>query len=128
MAKQREVYECKHCGMQIEVLRSGGPVPACCGEPMALLEEKTADAATEKHVPVIEKVDGGYKVTVGSVPHPMADDHYIEWIELACGDVVCKAYMKPGEKPEAFFCCTCTCDCRPPTAREHCNKHGLWQA
>ncbi|MBT3376254.1 MAG: desulfoferrodoxin [Lentisphaerae bacterium] len=128
MITQKQVYECGHCGNQIEVLRGGGPVPECCGEAMALLDEKTADAATEKHVPVIEKVDGGYKVTVGSVPHPMADDHYIEWIELSCGDVVSRAYMKPGEKPEAFFCCCCACECQPPTAREHCNKHGLWKA
>jgi superoxide reductase len=128
MIERSQVYECEHCGNIVEVLRGSGPVLVCCGVPMNLLEEKTADAATEKHVPVIEKVEGGYKVTVGSVPHPMTEEHYIEWIELRCGDVVSKAYMKPGEKPEAFFCCTCTCSCSPPTAREHCNKHGLWKA
>ena len=127
MSKKSEVYRCELCGAMVEVIDGGAGQLVCCDEPMALLSEKTADATTEKHVPVVEKVEGGVKVTVGSVPHPMADDHYIEWIELTCGDVVSKAYMKPGEKPEAFFCCCCTCDCQAPTAREHCNKHGLWQ-
>ena len=127
MINSFQVYQCKKCGNIVEVLRGGGPVIVCCGEPMTLLAEKTADAAKEKHVPMIEKVKGGFKVTVGSVPHPMEKDHYIEWIELKCGKVVCKAYLQPGDKPEAVFCCCCPDDCGPATAREHCNKHGLWK-
>jgi len=124
MIEKGQVYECSHCGNIVEVLRGGGPVVVCCGEPMKLLNEKTADAATEKHVPVIEKIDGGYKVTVGSVPHPMEAEHYIEWIELTCGETVCKVYLNPGDKPEAIFRCD---DQATVSAREHCNKHGLWK-
>ena len=129
MIEQSQVYKCAECGNLIEVLQGGGPVPVCCGTEMTLLEAKTADAATEKHVPVIEEIDGGYKVTVGSVPHPMEDDHYIQWIELTCGDLVARTYLHPGEKPEAsFYVGSCCEKCGPPTAREHCNKHGLWKA
>ena len=80
MTKKLEVYKCPICGNIVEVLNPGGGELVCCGQPMDLLEEKTADSATEKHVPVVEKVDGGVKVTVGSVPHPLADEHLIQWI------------------------------------------------
>ena len=126
--KQREIYSCTCCTALVEVLLSEDCdcCPECCGKPMEKLEEKTADAATEKHVPVIEKVEGGYKVTVGSVPHPMADDHYIQFIELTIGDRVFHQALKPGDAPEACFCaCPCTDDCSI-SAREYCNKHGLW--
>jgi superoxide reductase len=100
----------------------------CCDQPMQLLEEKTADAATEKHVPVIEKVDGGYKVKVGSVPHPMEADHYIVWIELHLGDMVQRTYLNPGDAPEATFQVgSCCGKCGEPAAREYCNKHALWK-
>jgi len=98
---------------------------ACCGSTMTLLEPKTADATTEKHVPVIEKIDGGYKVTVGSTLHPMTDEHYIQWIELICDCEVSQVYLKPGDQPVATFM-TGNCDCEV-TAREHCNVHGLWK-
>ncbi|MBT7304545.1 MAG: desulfoferrodoxin [Victivallales bacterium] len=127
MSKKSEVYRCELCGAMVEVIDGGAGQLVCCDEPMALLDEKTADAATEKHVPVIEKVEGGVKVTVGSVPHPMADDHYIQWIEIvACGKTI-RQELKPGMAPEACFC-LCCCDDTPITAREYCNKHGLWKA
>jgi superoxide reductase len=125
MIEKLQMYKCEHCGNIAEVFVGGGPVLACCGTKMTLLEPKTADAATEKHVPVIEKIEGGYKVTVGSTLHPMTDEHYIQWIELICGDVVSQVYLKPGDAPEAIFH-TGGCDC-PVTAREHCNVHGLWK-
>lgn len=128
MIEHLQVYQCEKCCNIVEVLRGGGPVVACCGDPMILLEEKTADAATEKHVPVIDKVEGGFKVTVGSVPHPMEEEHYIEWIELTCGGIVSKVYLKPGDAPEAVFGCSCAGGCEVHSAREHCNKHGLWKA
>jgi superoxide reductase len=91
---------------------------------MNLLEENTTDAATEKHVPVIERVDGGIKVKVGEAAHPMADDHYIEWIELTAGDETHIAFLSPGGAPEAFFPVTAD----PVTAREYCTLHGFWKA
>ncbi|MBL7219625.1 MAG: desulfoferrodoxin [Phycisphaerae bacterium] len=125
MTEKLQVYKCEHCGNIVEVFVGGGAPLVCCGADMVLLEPKTADATTEKHVPVIEKVEGGYKVTVGSTPHPMTDEHYIQWIELIRGDVVTQAYLSPGEAPEAVFF-TGNCEC-PVTAREHCNMHGLWK-
>jgi superoxide reductase len=90
---------------------------------MELLEEKTADAATEKHVPVIEKVNGGYKVKVGSVPHPMLEEHYIQWIELHADGKAYREYLNPGDEPEAMF----NVEASVVSAREHCNVHGLWK-
>ena len=125
MIEKLQVYKCTHCGNVVEVFVGGGASLVCCGSKMDLLEPKTADAATEKHVPVIEKIEGGYKVTVGSTLHPMTDEHYIQWIELIRGDVVTQVYLNPGDAPEAIFR-TGDCDC-PVTAREHCNVHGLWK-
>ncbi len=95
----------------------------CCDKPMELLDEKTADAATEKHVPVIEKIEGGYKVKVGSVPHPMLDEHYIQWIELLADGKAYRQFLEPGNKPEAVF----NVQADSVSAREHCNLHGLWK-
>ncbi len=123
MAERLEVYACEICGNIVEVLRGEAGELVCCGAEMTLLEEQTADAATEKHVPVIEKVEGGVKVKVGSVPHPMVDNHYIEWIEIIADGKAYRQFLEPGDEPEATFCV----DAEEITAREHCNLHGLWK-
>ena len=124
MAQLLEVYKCNLCGNIVEVVHAGGGTLACCGEDMVLLTENTVDAAKEKHVPVIEKVDGGYKVTIGSVAHPMEEKHYIEWIELIADGKVYRQALKPGDAPTATFNVTA----QKLTARELCNLHGLWSA
>ena len=124
MAKRLEVYKCNVCGNIVEVVHGSIGELVCCGQPMQLLRENTVDAATEKHVPVIEKITGGYRVKVGSVPHPMEEKHYIEWIELIAGDEVLHHFLKPGDKPEAVF----KTDASSVTAREFCNLHGLWKS
>ena len=124
MPARFEVYQCKHCGNIVEVLQGGAAPLICCGEPMKLLREGSTDGASEKHVPVIEKTENGYKVKVGSAPHPMAEDHYIEWIELLADGVSHIAFLNPGDAPEAEFCVKAD----KVTAREFCNKHGLWKA
>jgi len=124
MAQLLEVYKCNLCGNIVEVLHAGDGTLVCCGEDMALLTENTVDAAKEKHVPVIEKVDGGYKVTIGSVPHPMEEKHYIEWIELVADGKVYRQALKPGDAPTATFNVAAT----KVTARELCNLHGIWSA
>ncbi len=118
------VYECKICGNMVEMLRAGGGELVCCGEPMELLEAKSADSSTEKHVPLIEKVSGGYKVTVGSTLHPMLENHFIEWIELIVDGSIYRKDLQPGDEPSVTFCCAC--DGEVISAREHCNVHGLW--
>ena len=125
MTKRLDVYKCELCGNLVEVLDAGAGTLVCCGQNMTKLEEKTADSATEKHVPVIEKVAGGYKVTVGSTLHPMVEEHWIQWIELIADGVSYKQFLNPGDKPEAFFCLK-TAD--TIAAREYCNLHGLWLA
>jgi superoxide reductase len=124
MAKRLEIYKCDVCGNIVEVVHGGAGELVCCGQPMNLLEENTVDAATEKHVPVIEKTADGYKVTVGSVAHPMEEAHYIEWIELMADGQIYRQFLNPGDKPEALF----NINASTVTAREYCNLHGLWKS
>ena len=75
----------------------------CCNQPMSLCTENTVDASVEKHVPFIEKIPGGYKVTIGSTIHPMDDDHYIEWIQIIADGKSYRQYLSPGDEPVAVF-------------------------
>ena len=118
------IYKCPLCGNIIEVLTVGGGELVCCGQPMQLLTENTVDASKEKHVPVIEKIDWGWKVKVGSVAHPMLEEHWIQFIELIADNRVYRAQLSPGDAPEATF----YIQADSVTAREHCNLHGLWEA
>ncbi|MFA6216007.1 MAG: desulfoferrodoxin [Patescibacteria group bacterium] len=124
MTKINQIYKCNVCGNIIQVLHPGAGELVCCGQPMQLLVENTVDASTEKHVPVIEKTENGIKVKVGSVPHPMEAEHYIEWIQVINGNTAYRKYLKPGDAPEAEFCVAYADDL---IAREYCNLHGLWQ-
>jgi superoxide reductase len=124
MTERMQVYRCEICGNIVEVLHVGKGQLVCCGKPMKLMKENTVDASLEKHVPVIEKAEKGVTVRVGSVPHPMEEAHYIEWIELMVDGRVTRQFLKPGEKPEAFF----PVEGQNLTAREYCNLHGLWKA
>jgi superoxide reductase len=119
-----QVYKCKICGNIVGILHPGAGTLVCCGEPMELLVEKTADVGKEKHVPVIEKTATGIKVKVGSVPHPMEEKHYIEWIQVKVDDKMCHKFLKPGDAPEAEF----ELKGDKITAREYCNVHGLWKS
>ena len=122
MPEKFEFYKGKDCnGIVMPINPYEGDL-SCCGREMELLEEKTADFKNEKHVPVIEKVDGGIKVTVGSTLHPMAEEHHIEWIAIAEGDCFMLKYLKPGDEPSAIFPVENT----GVKAFEHCNVHGLW--
>ncbi|OEU71352.1 MAG: desulfoferrodoxin [Desulfuromonadales bacterium C00003093] len=124
MSKRLEVYKCSLCGNIVEVLHAAGGALVCCGKNMDLLNENTTDAATEKHVPVIEMGEGTITVKVGSVAHPMEEAHYIEWVELIADDKIYRQYLNPGEAPEAIFNLTAN----SVTAREYCNLHGHWAA
>lgn len=119
-----EVYKCNVCGNIIEIVHVGGGELVCCGKPMELLTENSQDAATEKHVPVIEKIESGIRVTIGEIPHPMEESHYIEWIEVIYQGRSYKKFLKPGDSPSAEFCLDYSEDL---IAREYCNLHGLWK-
>jgi superoxide reductase len=124
MTQRLEIYKCELCGNIVEVLTAGGGELVCCGQPMKLYKENTVDAAKEKHVPVIEKISGGYKVRVGSVTHPMEAKHFIEWIEIIADGKAYRQFLSPGNAPEAIF----MIDAAKVTAREYCNLHGLWKS
>lgn len=125
MTEVRQIYKCEKCGNIVEVLHAGAGELSCCGEPMKLIKAGVTDAAQEKHVPVIEKKDKGYHVQVGSVAHPMEQKHSIEWIELITPTNSYMKFLKPEEKPEAFFEVV---EDGPITVRAYCNLHGLWAA
>ena len=126
MAEKLQIYKCDICGNITEVMHGGEGAMQCCGQEMALLAENTVDAAKEKHVPVIEKIDGGVKVKLGAVAHPMEEKHYIEWIEIIAGNTVCLQFLKPGDTPEATFKIEANID--NIIARAYCNLHGHWKA
>lgn len=128
MTARKEVYRCPICGNIVEVLNPGAGTLVCCGQPMTHLAENTTDAAQEKHVPVITRIEGGFKVEVGSVAHPMEEKHFIQWIELVTPAGTYRKYLNPGEAPEAVFPVSDEEAAGDVYAREYCNLHGLWKA
>jgi len=124
MAVKMEVYKCEICGNIVFVLHGGKGQLVCCGQPMKLMEEKTEkEEGKEKHIPVIEKMEGGIKVKVGSAPHPMEENHYIEWIEVEDGENVYRKFLSPGKTPDGIF----PVEGENLKIREYCNVHGLWK-
>ena len=125
MAERFQVYKCDSCGNIVEILYASNQQVNCCGKPMRRLIENVVDASVEKHVPVVKESGGEIEVKVGSVPHPMEKEHYIEWIEaIKDGKVLFRQYLNPGEAPEAKF----KTDAKGIVVRELCNLHGLWKA
>jgi superoxide reductase len=125
MAERFEFYKCTKCGTVVEVVEGHEGTLSCCSEPMKLQKENTTDGAKEKHVPVIEETAAGYLVKIGSVPHPMTEEHYIEMVDLWADDRRYTKYFKPGEVAEYEFLVKGAKNVR---AREYCNLHGLWVA
>lgn len=126
MTQLKQIYRCPICGNIVEVVHASGGTLVCCGKPMELLAANSVEASFEKHVPVIERIEDEIVVKVGSVAHPMIEDHYIEWIELLTENKVYRKHLKPGEKPEAHF--NVCHSVKEFTAREYCSLHGLWKS
>jgi superoxide reductase len=124
MTNRMELYKCELCGNIVEVVHASGGTLVCCGAEMKRLSENTVDASKEKHIPVVERLPTGIKVSIGSVPHPMEEKHFIEWIELIAGDTVLRQYLKPGQPAVAVFEGV---KAATVVAREFCNLHGLWK-
>lgn len=123
MTQIKEIYKCESCGNIVEVAHKGEGTLVCCGEPMKNMGENTNEGAKEKHIPIIEKTEGGVLVKVGAIEHPMTEEHHIEWIEVHTQNKVYKKYLKAGEKPQAIF----KVDEEVLFVREYCNIHGLWR-
>ena len=124
MTQRDQVFKCETCGNVVSVVHAATGDLVCCGQNMMLVRENTVDAAVEKHVPVMEQDGATVTVKVGSVSHPMQDDHYIEVISVLTDTRLYRAYKKPGDDPEAVF----TVEGTPLFARAYCNLHGLWKS
>lgn len=124
MSKELKFYLCKHCGNLVDTINIGGGTLVCCGDNMTELVPNTTEAATEKHLPVVKTEGGKVSVHVGSVDHPMAAEHYIEWIVLETRKGVLRRHLNPGEAPQADFVLA---DDEPVAAYAYCNLHGLWK-
>lgn len=119
-------YKCKHCGNIIAVVKASGAPISCCGEKMTEIIPGTTDAAAEKHVPVVEIKDGKVIVTVGEVAHPMAPEHYIEWIAISTDQGNQRKKFEPGDEPKACFA---LCEGEKfAAAYAYCNLHSLWKS
>jgi len=123
MTERYQVYKCEGCGNIIEVLHGAKGILKCSNQRMILQKEKKEDLGNEKHVPIIERTEKGIKVKVGSVAHPMVEEHYNEWIEVIANGQSYRKFLNPGDQPEAEF------DIGPGEvqAREYCSIHGLWK-
>lgn len=124
MTGLKEIYKCSVCGNIVEILHTGKGELVCCKQPMDLMKENTVDASREKHVPVIQQDGGNITVKVGSVPHPMEKEHYIEWIEVISGSQGQRVFTEPGQKAEVQF----NAAGEEIVVRAYCNLHGLWSA
>ena len=119
-------YICKHCGNIVAMVRASGAPITCCGEKMTEIVPGTTDAAVEKHVPVCEVKDGKVIVTVGEVAHPMAPEHYIQWIAISTDKGNQRKVLEPGDEPKACFA---LCEGEQlEAAYAYCNLHSLWKA
>ncbi|MHB1654102.1 MAG: desulfoferrodoxin [Desulfitobacteriaceae bacterium] len=124
MTNLREFYKCSICGNVVEVVNPGAPALVCCGKPRDKLEARNEDTGSEKHVPLVEAVDGGIKVKVGSIQHPMEDKHFIRCIEILTKEKVLRAELTPNQTPEAIFAIGIN---DVVEVREYCTIHGLWK-
>ncbi|MBR5057808.1 MAG: desulfoferrodoxin [Clostridiales bacterium] len=119
-----KIYRCKHCGnIAIKIINSGVPM-VCCGEKMEELVPSSVDASLEKHVPVITREGDIVSVSIGSVAHPMVEEHYIQFVILDTTAGVQIAELHPGDDPKAVFSVLPTVEVK--NAYEYCNLHGLW--
>lgn len=125
MTSKTNFYICNKCGNIVEKIHDSGAPLVCCGEKMTRIEAGVVEASREKHIPVV-KVEGSIvSVDVGSVEHPMAEEHSILWIYLETDKGGYRKHLKPGEAPKAVFTVT---DEKPVAVYAYCNLHGLWKA
>ncbi len=125
MSENQKFFVCNHCGNIVGLIQEAGVPMICCGEKMEELVPNTVDAAQEKHVPVVTVNGNTVKVEIGSVEHPMVDEHYIQWVYLQTENGGQRKGLKPGDKPSVTFALV---DDKAVAAFEFCNLHGLWKA
>lgn len=119
----KKFYICRHCGNLVEMVRDAGVPLVCCGQKMEVLVPNTVEASGEKHVPAVTAEEGAFHVNIGSVDHPMAPEHYIEWIYVQTDKGGHRQYLTPGSAPSVTFALG---DEKPLAVYAYCNLHGLW--
>lgn len=122
--ERSQVFKCSVCGLEVESLNAAAGYPVCCGKPMVLEVPDTVDASREKHVPTVTGDAMGILVKVGALPHPMTEEHHIEWIEVLNRGYVNRYYLRPGDAAEAMFYVPLQGGL---VVRAFCNLHGLWE-
>lgn len=122
--KKTKFYICPHCGNLVEMVNDAGVKLVCCGQKMTELVPNTVEASGEKHIPVVTVENGVVTVNVGSVDHPMAEEHFIQWVYLETEQGGQRKYLKPGEAPHAVFQLG---NDKAVAVYEYCNLHGLWK-
>lgn len=123
---EQKFYSCKQCGSILELIQDGGGVLVCCKDEMNELVPNSTDAANEKHVPEVIVYGLQVIVNVGTVPHPMTEQHYIGWICIRTTKGVHRKELKPLDEPTAAF--ALSDNERFVCAYAYCNLHGLWKA
>ncbi|NLX70335.1 MAG: desulfoferrodoxin [Clostridiales bacterium] len=123
MREKVAFYRCEVCGNLVELINRGGGEMVCCDQPMTRLVANTVDASAEKHVPYVTRKDGKIYVQVGSEPHPMIPEHYIQWIVMVTDKTMVRVALSPNDEPKAVFD-----DLGDADVYEYCNLHGLWKA
>ncbi|MDF2904771.1 MAG: hypothetical protein K0R34_92 [Herbinix sp.] len=124
MSDEHKFYRCKHCGNIVGMIHNSGVPVVCCGEEMEELVANTVDASKEKHVPAVSIVGNTVKVDVGTIPHPMEEKHFIQWIYLQTKNGGQRKGLKPGSEPTAVFALD---NDEVVAVYEYCNLHGLWK-
>ena len=119
-------YICEHCGNIIGKIHDSGVPVVCCGEKMKPLEAGVVEASREKHIPVVEISGDSVKVSVGSVEHPMSEEHSILWVYLETDKGCQRKCLEVGKAPIAIF--ALADGERAIAAYAYCNLHGLWKA
>jgi len=117
-------YVCSHCGNVVEKVKDAGVPVVCCGQVMDELVPNSVEASGEKHVPVVKVEAGAVKVNVGSVNHPMLDEHFIEWVHVETENGGQRKYLKPGSDPVVSFSLGGE---KAVAVYAYCNLHGLWK-
>ena len=122
--KNMKFYICPHCGNIVEMIHDAGVKLMCCGQKMDELVANSAEASHEKHIPAVNIEGGIVEVKVGSIDHPMADNHWIEWVQVVTDKGVQRKHLKPGEAPKVKFLLSGE---KPAAVYAYCNLHGLWK-
>ena len=121
---ENKFYICEHCGNLIEMVNNAGVPVMFCGQKMTKLEAGTVDASKEKHIPVVSVEEDTVKVEVGSVTHPMVEEHSILWVYLQTDKGCQRKNLEVGKEPVVTFALS---NEKPVSVYAYCNLHGLWK-